>query len=488
MIGYPLDSMVTYNEGIPEYDRAVSSAPLRELIKRLFSDGVLPDKATDLLVQYVGSVRVSGDIEGATTTYNVVVNPGFGICNGCLKLQEMFYGLEMSIANTANPRIDTVVLRLDDNSDARTCTFDIVQGVEASSPTPPVLTRNSTIWEIGLANLYKPAVVSSTSPIMVTDTRLDSNRCGIISSVSEFDTTYFYNQIQEYLSYFKDVNEAEFIEWFQNLQTQLSGDVAGNLQNQIGTLARLMTANKTNLVNAINEVLNRSVPSVPTRSVSAVASQSLNANPIPTSWQPTVAGMMYQSNGYNITALAFNEGHEAYKAFDNLSDTYWEANLIAGVSLMIELPTAILIDEIMLHYQTLGTPTLSIQYSVDGYEWVDDKVISSHTAGENTIALNGHTAKYWRLNFSASGNNVVRVYGWKITDYTITTYNANFTVNNLPNMVEGQTILVQIDPAHSATGIVSNTFGNIPVQSILQAGRVYELTYHTTHYTVKEIS
>ena len=55
MIGYPLDSVVDFSSGTPEYDRAVSSAPLRELIKRLFSDGILPDRGNDLMVQYVGS-------------------------------------------------------------------------------------------------------------------------------------------------------------------------------------------------------------------------------------------------------------------------------------------------------------------------------------------------------------------------------------------------------------------------------------------------
>lgn len=489
MIGYPLDSVVTFNEGTPEYDRAVSSAPLRELIKRLFSDGVLPDKSTDLLAQYVGSVRVSGDIEGATDTYNVVVNPGFGICNGCLKLQENFYGLRMDTANTANPRIDTVVLRLDDNFNARTCTFDIVRGTEASRPTAPTLTRNSTVWEIGLANLYKPATVSDTKPITVTDTRLDPNRCGVISSISEFDTAVLYNQIQEDLAHFRDVNEAEFAMWFENLQVQLSGDVASNLQNQIGTLPQLLTANKANLVNAINEVFIGNIPSVPTRSMTPVASQSLTSNPIPTSWQEVVMGMMYQSNGYNITATGFTENHEAYKAFDNTTDTQWSVGLISGASLMIELPTAILVDKMVLRYISPDSVTVSIEYSQDGYEWNTDVVRSDASVayGAHIITLGGNTAKYWRLNISASSGDVIYIGEWAISDYTITTYNANFVLNTLSNVVEGQIILVHIDPAHDATGVVSNSLNGVPIHSILQAGRKYELTYHTTYYTAKEV-
>lgn len=488
MIGYPIDSVVNFNEGVPEYDRAISSAPLRELIKRLFSDGVLPDRSTDLMVQYVGSIRVSGDVEGATQSYNVVVNPGFGICNGCLKLQENYYGLEMSVASATNPRIDTVVLRLNDNFDVRACTFDIIQGVESSNPTPPALTRNSTIWEIGLANIYKPAVVSVANPVVVTDTRLDSSRCGIISSVSEFDTTSFYNQVQNDLMYFKNVAEADFLRWFENLQTQLSGDVAGNLQVQIGALSQLVTANKLNLVAAINEISRRSVPSVPTRSVTPVSSQSLNTNPIPTSWEQTVAGMMYRNGEYAITASRFEGDGEAYKAFDNNQLTAWAANTISGASLALELPTAVLVDKIYLMHTAPPASTLTIEYSHNGYDWLTDTVLTSSTTNGLEVELAGNTAKYWRLNFSAAGNAIVKVFSWELSDYTITTYKADFTIEDLPSIVENQVILVQINSTHGSTGITANYLNRVPIQSILQAGKKYELTYHINHYTAKEIN
>lgn len=255
MIGYPLDSHVVFNEnGIPEYDRAISSAPLRELIKRLFSDGVLPDVATNLQVQYVGSTRVAGTVSGDAETYNVVVNAGFGICAGCLKLQENFYGLTMSVADTSQPRIDTVVLRLNDNDAVRSCDFHIVQGTPAANPVAPTLTRDSSVWEIGLANLYKPAVVSNANPIVVTDTRLDPARCGVISSISEFDTSALYKQIEDAMEHYQTVMEAEFNAWFNTVRDQLSTDAAGNLQAQIGALVNLTTIDKTNLVGAINEV------------------------------------------------------------------------------------------------------------------------------------------------------------------------------------------------------------------------------------------
>lgn len=507
MIGYPLDSVVTFNGGIPEYDRAISSAPLRELIKRLFSDGILPDRSTDLLVQYVGSVRVSGDVEGATDTYNVVINPGFGICNGCLKLQEVFYGLEMSIASATNPRIDTVVLRLNDSADVRTCTFDIVQGVEASTPTPPVLTRDSTIWEIGLANIYKPAVVSAVNPVTVTDTRLDPARCGIISSVSEFDTTALYNQIRDDLSYFKSISEAkydqiqnelnyfknaseaEFTEWFENLQIQLSGDVAGNLQGQIGVLSQLMTANKANLVNAINEVSSRSIPNVPTRTVVSASSQSLTVDPIPTSWQQMVAGTKYQSGGYIITASGNASGYEVYKAFDGTTGTTWRTPSDTQHTLVLELPEAILIDKVHLQFNIQGTAEISLQSSNDGISWTTEADVSTLVSYNDDVVLdNAPRTKYLRILVNADSNVTFTLQSFRIVDYTITTYSARFVLSNMPTMVDGQVILIQIDPSHDATGIVSNTLNGISIRSLLQAGKVYELIYHTTYYTVKEIS
>lgn len=488
MIGYPLDSVINFDNGTPEYDRAISSAPLRELIRRLFSDGVLPDKSTDLLVQYVGSVRVSGDVEGATDTYNIVVNPGFGICGGCLKLQENYYGLEMNIASTANPRIDTVVLRLDDNFDVRSCTFDIVQGIEASSPVAPMLARNSTVWEIGLANIYKPAVVSAANPVLVIDTRLNPDRCGVISSVSEFDTSVLYNQIQDDLAHFKGINEADFIEWFENLQAQLSGDVAGNLQAQIGTLSQLMTANKTSLVNAINEIYSRNVPGIPTRTLATVSSQSFTNNPIPTSWQQMNIGTKYQSDNYIITASGYESGYEVYKAFDGTPATSWRTPARNSHTLVLELPEEILIDKVHLQFNIQGTAEISLQSSNNGASWLTEADVSTLVSYNGDVELgNAPRTKYLRILVNADSNVTFTLQSFSIVDYTVTTLGAKFMLNNMPTLVDGQIILIQIDPTHDATGIVSNTLNGVAVRSILRAGRVYELTYHTTYYTVKEV-
>ncbi len=245
MIGFPFDSHVTYDaDGTPIYDRAVSSAPLRKLIKSLFSDGVLPNPSTNLQVS-------------AATGMTVVVNPGFATCNGCLKLEETKRTLAVQASNTVYDRIDTVVLRLNDNDSERICDLYVKEGVPATSPVRPSLTRSVSVWELGLADLFIVKNSTAISNQRITDTRYESERCGIMSSISEFDTTTIYQQIQADLAGFEDEEQSEFMAWFEDIRGQLSEDAAGNLQNQIGVLAELKADIKTSLVNAFNWLVDK---------------------------------------------------------------------------------------------------------------------------------------------------------------------------------------------------------------------------------------
>ena len=245
MIGFPFDSHVTFeSDGTPVYDRAITSAPLRKLIAKLLTDGILPNPSTNLQVE-------------AGSGMNVVVNPGFAICAGGLKLEENQRTLAIQAADSNYDRIDTVVLRWNDNDSERICDLYIVEGIPAASPLRPELTRTESIWELGLADVFVNKNSSAISNQRITDTRYETARCGIISAISEFDTTTLYQQVQSDLAGFKASEQADFITWFNDIKGQLSEDAAGNLQKQIGTLESLKTEVKTNLVNALNWVVDK---------------------------------------------------------------------------------------------------------------------------------------------------------------------------------------------------------------------------------------
>lgn len=253
MIGYPLDSRVTYDKsGIPVYDRAVTSAPLRKLTKSLFSDGVLPNPSTNLQVVAAGE--------------RIIIKAGFALCDGCQKLQEEDKVLNLPAADNTNDRIDTVVLRLDNNEEVRECEFYIISGMAAASPVRPALTQTESIWEIGLADIRRKANSTEVTNANITDTRYETARCGIISSISRFDTTTLYQQVQDDLYQFRNVNQVEFKQWFEQIKNVLDENTSGNLLNlinevadRVGDLPDLNTVEKTDLVSALNE-LKRSIP------------------------------------------------------------------------------------------------------------------------------------------------------------------------------------------------------------------------------------
>lgn len=218
---YPMDSILTYDDnGVPQYDRAINSAQLRTLYHELLSDGVLLNNSTNLQVV-------------ANSTMNVTVKAGLCNIQGCIKKFEEDIDVTIESASTSYNRIDTIVARLDLNSDYRDIGIFVIKGTPASVPTRPELTRDTNVYEIALADILISANATTLSQSNISDTRLDTARCGIISAIAEFDTTELYNQIQTDLKEFQESNELDFEQWFQNMKDQLSEDAAGNLQVQL---------------------------------------------------------------------------------------------------------------------------------------------------------------------------------------------------------------------------------------------------------------
>lgn len=236
MLSFPFDSYVTYDEdGTPSYDRAVSSQPLRTIIRKLFSSGVMPNPSTNL--------QVSAGVDGMT----VIVSPGFAVVDGGLCKEDNSRTLSVTAADATLDRIDTVILRWNENVDVRTADLYIKAGTPAETPTRPTLERDESIYEIGLADVFITHGVATITNDKITDTRYESERCGIVSSVSEWDTTTIYQQVQADLAAFKSGEEtnfdtwmnaemSDFETWVQTIHDILDDETAGHLQLEIEDL------------------------------------------------------------------------------------------------------------------------------------------------------------------------------------------------------------------------------------------------------------
>lgn len=221
MNSFPWDSIVSRldDDGYPVYDRAYKAEDLREVYSTFFSNGVFDGSPAPFLVTPGSGM-------------NVTVSPGKCHINGAVGYESSTRTVAIT-ASTSQPRIDTVVLRWDSRRDYRLIDLYVVTGTAADTPTRPALTRTDEIWELGIADIYVAQGTSTITPARITDTRLQTARCGIVAPFAEFDTTGLFNQIQNAI----DTNIAELEQQTQVAvdlaQSALDGTVAGDLAQQI---------------------------------------------------------------------------------------------------------------------------------------------------------------------------------------------------------------------------------------------------------------
>ncbi|MGX8710215.1 MAG: hypothetical protein ACQGTM_08210 [bacterium] len=142
--------------------------------------------------------------------------------------------LPIANADGVLARKDTIVLRWDVNE--RSITAQVLTGEFSSNPVAPAISRTAEQYDLKLAEIHIAPGATAITQAVITDTRLDSAVCGIVTSiVTQVDTSTFYNQIQSDLAQFRAKNQAEFTTWFQSIRDVLDESAAGNLLNMIQT-------------------------------------------------------------------------------------------------------------------------------------------------------------------------------------------------------------------------------------------------------------
>lgn len=76
----------------------------------------------------------------------------------------------------------------------------VLKGTLSSNPQPPALTNNSTTRQLSLARVSVPAGTTSITPALVTDERLDTSVCGLVTDKVSIDTSTMNSQFQALLS------------------------------------------------------------------------------------------------------------------------------------------------------------------------------------------------------------------------------------------------------------------------------------------------
>ena len=112
--------------------------------------------------------------------------------------------LAIDPADGALNRIDRVVVTWETTNYVALPTISILKGSNASNPVPPSLTNNNLQRQISLAQVSVPAGTISLSASLVTDERLSSDVCGIVTETVKIDTSTMQSQFEALLHSIQD--------------------------------------------------------------------------------------------------------------------------------------------------------------------------------------------------------------------------------------------------------------------------------------------
>lgn len=201
-------------------DRVYLAEDFAMFFSSLIANGIFPNPSTNLQVMV-----------NEETPMAITIPPGKAWINGYLYWNPDNLVKNLEPAHT-NPRIDRIAVRWVSNN--RDIKAYVVTGTPAAVPVAPELTRNSDVWELGIADVFIGGGVTTISQANITDARLNDSLCGIVHAlVQQVQTETIFNQYLAWFAEMKVSNQTDFNEWFATIQGVLSGDVAGNLLNLI---------------------------------------------------------------------------------------------------------------------------------------------------------------------------------------------------------------------------------------------------------------
>lgn len=108
--------------------------------------------------------------------------------------------LTVDQADGALPRIDRVIVSWKTTNYVDYPEIKVLKGTATSNPTAPALTNNNIERQISLARISIPAGTTAITASLITDERLDSSVCGIVTDSVEVDTTGIQQQIESFIA------------------------------------------------------------------------------------------------------------------------------------------------------------------------------------------------------------------------------------------------------------------------------------------------
>lgn len=200
-------------------DRMYNAEQMSSIFNGIITDGVF-STIGDALMTVAG------------TGMQVIVKPGRAWFNSTWTLNDALLPLDIPAADVSLTRIDAVVVEINSAISTRANTIKVIKGTPSANPVKPTLANTETLHQYALGYVTVSAGVTSITADKI-EVNVGKGTCPFITSVlQQTDITALFNQW-----------DAEFNTWFANVQAQLSGNVAANLQRQIDENKSLINEN-----------------------------------------------------------------------------------------------------------------------------------------------------------------------------------------------------------------------------------------------------
>lgn len=149
-------------------DRQYSAGEWRKYFGTLIKDGVVQNALNECQVK-----------PQTLPNKTVFVDTGAIFIQGAMRILESAENLSIDDNTSGNSRIDRIVARL--NFADRKIELAVLKGTPSSSPTAKTLTRNTSVWELALADITLTNGFSTIVGTAITDQRPDTDLCGASS-------------------------------------------------------------------------------------------------------------------------------------------------------------------------------------------------------------------------------------------------------------------------------------------------------------------
>ena len=169
-------------------DRTYSADDMNRPYKRLVSDGVFPaprthGASTDFQVTSAGGMVVT-------------INKGEGIFGSKWFQNETVIPITIPENNDIHPRIDSVIIQVDNRSSGRTGNIIYRTGTPAFNPAAPDLDTAANLYEYRVANIYVLAGTTSVDNGDIVDLRGSDSCPWTTGTIKQVDTSVLWNQFQ----------------------------------------------------------------------------------------------------------------------------------------------------------------------------------------------------------------------------------------------------------------------------------------------------